>query len=275
MTITAASPLRISSRSGPRADAANEGIVNMSKLAGKVAVVTGASQGIGTGIAKALAAEGAAVVVNYLRNKQAAASVVEAITQAGGKAIAFGADVADVAGAEGIIAAAIKNFGRLDILVNNSGAAGSTPLGSITEESFDKIFKVNVLGVLLTTQAAARHLKEGDSVINIGSNITSMSPPTMAVYAGSKAAVESITKTLSKELGPKRIRVNCVMPGTTETEMFRSQVGGNVEQLQGIVGMTPLGRIGQPSDIASVVTFLASEDAGWVTGALILTSGGL
>ena len=251
-----------------------KGIVNMGKLAGKVAVVTGASQGIGAGIAKALAAEGAAVVVNYLKSKQAATSVVEAIIQAGGKAIAFGADVAQVAGAEGIIEAAIKNFGRLDILVNNSGTSESTPLGSITEESFDKIFKVNVLGVLLTTQAAAKHLKEGGSIINIGSSITSMTPPTMAVYAGSKAAVESITKVLSKELGPKRIRVNCVMPGTTDTEMFRSHVGGNVEQLHGIVGMTPLGRIGQPGDIASVVTFLASEDSGWVTGAMILTSGG-
>lgn len=247
----------------------------MSKLAGKVAVVTGASQGIGAGIARALAAEGAAVVVNYLKNKQAAALVVEAILQAGGKAIAFEADVAQAAGAERIIDAAIKNFGRLDVLVNNSGTSESTPLGSITEESFDKIFKVNVLGVLLTTQAAVTHLKEGGSVINIGSSITGMTPPAMAVYTASKAAVESITKTLSKELGLKRIRVNSVMPGTTDTEMFRSQIAGNVEQLQGIVGMTPLGRIGQPSDIASVVTFLASEDAGWVTGASILTSGGL
>jgi 3-oxoacyl-[acyl-carrier protein] reductase len=200
---------------------------------------------------------------------------VEAITQLGGKAVAVGADISAIAGAEEIIEAAIKNFGRLDIIVNNSGTSESTPLGSITEEPFDKIFKVNVLGVLLITQAAAKHLKEGGSVINIGSSITSKTPPTMAVYAGSKAAVESITKALSKELGPKRIRVNCVMPGTTDTEMFRSQVGGNVEQLQGIVGMTPLGRIGRPSDIASVVTFLASEDAGWVTGAMILTSGGL
>jgi 3-oxoacyl-[acyl-carrier protein] reductase len=247
----------------------------MSKLAGKVAVVTGASQGIGAGIAKSLAADGAAVVVNFVKNKEGAASVVEAITHLGGKAVAVGADVSAIAGAEEIIEAAMKNFGRLDILVNNCGVSESTPLGSITEESFDKIFKVNVLGVLLTTQAAAKHLKEGGSVINIGSSITSMTPPTMAVYSGSKAAVESITKVLSKELGPKRIRVNCVMPGTTETEMFRTQVGGNVEQLQGIVGMTPLGRIGRPSDIASVVTFLASEDAGWVTGAMILTSGGL
>ncbi|MBB5046139.1 3-oxoacyl-[acyl-carrier protein] reductase [Rhodopseudomonas rhenobacensis] len=247
----------------------------MSKLAGKVAVVTGASQGIGAGIARALAAEGAAVVVNYLKNKQAAALVVEAVLQAGGKAIAFEADVALAAGAERIIDAAIKNFGRLDVLVNNSGTSESTPLGSITEESFDKIFKVNVLGVLLTTQAAVTHLKEGGSVINIGSSITGMTPPAMAVYTASKAAVESITKTLSKELGLKRIRVNSVMPGTTDTEMFRSQIADNVEQLQGIIGMTPLGRIGQPSDIASVVTFLASEDAGWVTGASILTSGGL
>jgi 3-oxoacyl-[acyl-carrier protein] reductase len=205
----------------------------------------------------------------------AASSVVEAITQAGGKAIAVVADVATSAGAEEIIEAALKDFGRLDILTNNSGTSEFTPLGSITEASFNKIFKVNVLGVLLTTQAAAKHLKEGGSVINIGSSITSMTPSTMAVYVGSKAAVESITKVLSKELGPTRIRVNCVIPGTTETKMFRSRLGGNVEQLQGIVGMTPLGRIGQPSDIASVVTFLASEDAGWVTGAMILTSGGL
>lgn len=246
----------------------------MSKLAGKVAVVTGASQGIGAGIAKALAVAGAAVVVNFVKNKEGAASVVDAITQLGGKAVAVGADVSSIAGAEEIVQAAITNFGSLDIVVNNSGTSESTPLGSITEESFDKIFKVNVLGGLLTTQAAVKHLKEGSSVINIGSSITGKSPPTMAVYAGSKAAVESITKVFSKELGPKRIRVNCVMPGTTETEMLRSQVGRDVEQLQGIVDMTPLGRLGQPSDIASVVTFLASDDAGWVTGSLILASGG-
>jgi 3-oxoacyl-[acyl-carrier protein] reductase len=246
----------------------------MSRLAGKVAVVTGASQGIGAGIARALAADGAAVIVNFVKNKEGAASVVEAITQSGGKAVAVGADVSAVTGAEEIIEAAIKNFGRLDILVNNSGGSEYTPLGSITEASFDRIFKVNVLGGLLTTQAAAKHLKEGGSIINIGSSITSMTPPTMSVYAASKAAVESVTKTLSKELGPKRIRVNCVLPGTTDTEMFRSAVGSDGEQLQGIVRMTPLGRIGQPSDIASVVTFLASEEAGWVTGAMILTSGG-
>jgi 3-oxoacyl-[acyl-carrier protein] reductase len=151
--------------------------------------------------------------------------VVEAITQLSGKAVTVGADVTAIAGAEEIVRAAIKNFGWLDILVNNSDTSEYTPLGSITEESFCKIFKVNVLGVLLTTQAAAKHLKEGGSVINIGSNIMSMAPPTMAVYAGSKAAVENITKVLSKALGPKRIRVNCVMPGTTDTEMFRSHVG--------------------------------------------------
>jgi 3-oxoacyl-[acyl-carrier protein] reductase len=199
---------------------------------------------------------------------------VEAITQAGGKAIAFGADVAEVAGAEGIIDAAIKNFRRLDIVVNNSGVYEFMPLDSITEESFDRTFKVNVLGVLLITQAAAKHLKEGGSVINIGSNITSMTLPTAAVYAGSKAAVESITRVLSKELGYRNIRVNCVMPGPVDTETARIK-GGNAEQMKMIIGMTPLGRIGQPSDIASVVTFLASEDAGWVTGAMILISGGL
>ena len=193
----------------------------MSKLAGKVAVVTGGSQGIGAGIAKSLAAEGAAVVVNFLKNSEGAASIVEAITQAGGRAVAFGGDVSGVAGAEGLIDAAIRTFGRLDIVVNNSGVYEFSPLEAITEASFDKIFKVNVLGVLLTTQAAVKHMKDGGSVINIGSNITSMTMPTASVYAGSKAAVESITRVLSKEFGPRKIRVNCVLPGPVDTETAR------------------------------------------------------
>lgn len=247
----------------------------MSKLAGKVAVVTGASQGIGAGIAMSLAAEGAAVVVNYFKKKEAADSVVASIINAGGKAIAVAADVSGASGARAIIHAAIQTYGRLDILVNNSGIYEFSPLEAITVDSFERTFNLNVLGVLLTTQAAAQHFEEGGSVINIGSNITSMTMPTSAVYAGSKAAVETITRVLSKELGPKKIRVNCVIPGPVDTENSRSKLAGFEEQLQMIIGMTPLGRIGQPSDIASVVTFLASDDAAWVTGALILNSGGL
>lgn len=247
----------------------------MSKLSGKVAVVTGASQGIGAGVAKSLAAEGAAVVVNYLKNKDGAAAVVEAITSSGGKAIAFGADVSEPEGAEGLIEAAIKSFGRLDILVNNSGVYEFAPLEAITLESYDRVFKTNVLGVVLTTQAGARRMADGGSIINVGSNITSMLMPTSTIYAGSKAAVEAITRVLSKELGPRNIRVNCIMPGPVDTETSRAMGGGNSEQMKMIIGMTPLGRIGQPQDIASVVTFLASENAAWITGAMLLNSGGL
>jgi 3-oxoacyl-[acyl-carrier protein] reductase len=247
----------------------------MSKLAGKVAVVTGASQGIGAGIAKSLAAEGASVVVNYMKNKEGAGAVVESINGSGGKAIAFGADVASPAGAEGIIDTAIRHFGRLDILVNNSGIYEFAPLEAVTVESFERVFKTNVLGVVLTTQAAVKQMREGGTIINIGSNITSMLMPTSTIYAGSKAAVEAITRVLSKELGSKKIRVNCVLPGPVDTETSRAMGGGDSDQMKMIIGMTPLGRIGEPQDIASAVKFLASEDAGWVTGALLLTSGGL
>jgi 3-oxoacyl-[acyl-carrier protein] reductase len=247
----------------------------MSKLAGKVAVVTGASQGIGAGIAKSLAAEGASVVVNYVKNKEGAGAVVESINGSGGKAIAFGADVASPAGAEGIIDTAIRHFGRLDILVNNSGIYEFAPLEAVTVESFERVFKTNVLGVVLTTQAAVKQMREGGTIINIGSNITSMLMPTSTIYAGSKAAVEAITRVLSKELGSKKIRVNCVLPGPVDTETSRAMGGGDSDQMKMIIGMTPLGRIGEPQDIASAVKFLASEDAGWVTGALLLTSGGL
>jgi 3-oxoacyl-[acyl-carrier protein] reductase len=247
----------------------------MNKLAGKVAVVTGASQGIGAGIAKSLAAEGASVVVNYVKNKEGAGAVVESINGSGGKAIAFGADVASPAGAEGIIDTAIRHFGRLDILVNNSGIYEFAPLEAVTVESFERVFKTNVLGVVLTTQAAVKQMREGGTIINIGSNITSMLMPTSTIYAGSKAAVEAITRVLSKELGSKKIRVNCVLPGPVDTETSRAMGGGDSDQMKMIIGMTPLGRIGEPQDIASAVKFLASEDAGWVTGALLLTSGGL
>jgi 3-oxoacyl-[acyl-carrier protein] reductase len=179
------------------------------------------------------------------------------------------------AGAEGIIDTAIRHFGRLDILVNNSGIYEFAPLEAVTVESFERVFKTNVLGVVLTTQAAVKQMREGGTIINIGSNITSMLMPTSTIYAGSKAAVEAITRVLSKELGSKKIRVNCVLPGPVDTETSRAMGGGDSDQMKMIIGMTPLGRIGEPQDIASAVKFLASEDAGWVTGALLLTSGGL
>lgn len=247
----------------------------MSKLAGKVTVVTGASLGIGAGIAKSLAAEGASVVVNYAKNEEAAKAVVRAIEATGGRAVAVGADVTQPIEVEALIAAALRNFGQLDVLVNNSGIYEFAPLEAVTQESFDRVFRTNVLGVVLATQAAAKHMTEGGSVINIGSNITPMLMPTSTIYAGSKAAVEAITRVLSKELGPKGVRVNSVLPGPVDTEGSRAMGGGDSSQLQMIIGMTPLGRIGQPEDIASVVTFLASQDATWVTGTLLLASGGL
>jgi 3-oxoacyl-[acyl-carrier protein] reductase len=247
----------------------------MSKLTGKVAVVTGASKGIGAAIAKSLAAEGASVVVNYASSKAGADTVVAAITAAGGKAVAVRGDVSKVGEAQGIIDAAIKNYGRLDILVNNSGVYEFAPIEAITEEQFHKTFNVNVLGLLLTTQAAVKHLGEGASIINIGSGVSRITPPNSAVYTGSKGAVDVITGVLSRELGPKKIRVNTISPGVVETEGTHSGgfIGSDFEKV--LVSQTPLGRIGQPDDIASIAVFLASEDSAWLTGEQLLATGGL
>ena len=247
----------------------------MSKLTGKVAVVTGASKGIGAAIAKSLAAEGASVVVNYASSKAGADKVVSAITAAGGKAIAVGGDVSKAAEAQGIIDAAIKNYGRLDVLVNNSGVYEFGPIESVTEEQFHKIFNINVLGVLLTTQAAVKHLGEGGSIINIGSGVSRITPPNSAVYTGTKGAVDAITGVLAKELGPRKIRVNSLNPGIVETEGTQTAgfIGSDFEK--GLVSQTPLGRTGKPEDIASVAVFLASDDSGWVTGELLIAGGGL
>ena len=246
----------------------------MSKLQSKVAVVTGASKGIGAAIAKALAASGAAVVVNYATSRVGADKVVGEIVAAGGRAVAVGGDVSNAAHAAGIIDAAIKEYGRLDILVNNSGVYDMVPLEAITEEHFHKQFNVNVLGLLLVTQAAAKHLQEGASVINIGSVVSSITPPSSAVYTATKGAVDAITGVLAKELGPRKIRVNSVNPGMVETEGTHSAgfIGSDFETWA--VSNTPLGRIGQPNDIADVVTFLASDDARWLTGEKILAGGG-
>jgi 3-oxoacyl-[acyl-carrier protein] reductase len=247
----------------------------MSKLTGKVAVVTGASKGIGAAIAKSLAAEGASVVVNYASSKSGADNVVSAITSSGGKAIAVQGDVSNAAEAQGIIDAAVKNFGHLDILVNNSGVYEMSPIESFTEEHYNKIFKVNVLGLLLTTQAAVKHLGEGASIINIGSVVTSLTPPNSAVYTATKGAVDAITGVLAKELGAKKIRVNSINPGMVDTEGVHAAgfIGSDFEK--GAVAQTPLGRIGQVDDIASVATFLASNDSKWITGELVRTGGGL
>ena len=246
----------------------------MSKLAGKVAVVTGASKGIGAAIAKALAVEGASVVVNYASSKAGADTVVATITQAGGKAVAVAGDVSNPAEAEGIIYAAISNFGKLDILVNNSGVFEFAPIEAITPEHFHKQFNINVLGTLLVTQAAVKHLGVGASIINIGSVVSRITPPASAVYSATKGAIDAITGVLANELGAKKIRVNSINPGMVETEGAHAAgfIGSDFEK-QG-VATTPLGRTGQPNDIARVAVFLASDDSGWLTGETILASGG-
>ena len=247
----------------------------MSKLEGKVALVTGASKGIGAAIAALLAAEGASVVVNYASSQAGADAVVAGINAAGGKAVAVRGDVTRQADAQAIVDAAIAQFGRLDILVNNSGVYGFAPLEDIAEEDFHRQFNVNVLGLLLTTQAAAKHLGEGSSIINIGSVVSRTTPPGSAVYAGTKGAVDAITGVLSRELGGRKIRVNALNPGMIETEGTHTAgfIGTDIEA--GTAAQTPLGRIGQPNDIASIAVFLASDDSCWLTGEQLLASGGM
>jgi len=249
--------------------------IDMSKLTGKVAIVTGASKGIGAAIAKSLAAEGASVIVNYASSRAGADAVVSAITVAGGKAVAVGGDVSKAAEAQGLIDAAIKNFGHLDILVNNSGVYEFSPIEAVTEEQFHKIFNVNVLGLLLTTRAAVPYLGEGASIINIGSVVSSLTPPNSTVYTGTKGAVDAISGVLAKELAARKIRVNSINPGMVETEGVHAGgfIGTDFEK--GIIAQTPLGRIGQVDDIATVATFLASNDAKWITGELVRAGGGL
>lgn len=247
----------------------------MAKLNGKVAVVTGASKGIGAAIAKALAREGAAVVVNYASSKAAADNVVEAIVAQGGKAIAVQADVSKAAEARALVEAAIAQFGRLDVLVNNSGIYEFASIEELTEAHYRRQFDVNVLGVLLATQAASPHLGDGASIVNISSAITHVNTPNAAAYAGTKGAVNAISGVLANELAPRNIRVNVVSPGFVVTEGTHSAgiVGSDMEA--GLIAQTPLARAGQPEDIADVVAFLASDDARWLTGEVITASGGI
>jgi 3-oxoacyl-[acyl-carrier protein] reductase len=247
----------------------------MSELAGKVAIVTGASKGIGAEIARALASAGAAVVVNYASSREGADRVVTDITAKGGKAVAVKADVSKAAEVRALFDETKRKFGALDVLVNNAGIYRFAPLEEVTEEEFHREFNTNVLGLLLTTREAMKHFgPDGGSVINIGS-IASKSPvPSAVVYSATKGAVDTITRVLGKELGPKKIRVNAINPGGVETEGTHSLgvIGSDFEK--DMVARTPLGRMGQPNDIAPVAVFLASAASGWMTGETISVGGG-
>ena len=245
------------------------------KLAGKVAVVTGASKGIGAAIAKQLAAEGASVVVNYASSKTGADKVVAEITSAGGKAVAVQGDVARKADIERLFAETKETFGQLDVLVNNAGIYEFAPLEQITEEHFHKQFNLNVLGLLLTTQEALKHFNPGGgSIINLSSVVSTWTPPNGSVYSATKAAVDAVTGSLAKELGARKIRVNAVRPGMVETEGTRTAGITESDMRKQYEAQASLGRIGQPQDIATAVTFLASSDSSWITGETLLISGG-
>ena len=248
----------------------------MSRLTGKVAIVTGASKGIGAGIAKRLGVEGAAVVVNYSSSKDGADRVVAEITGKGGKAVAVQGDVSNAEDVRRLFEEAKKAFGSLDVLVNNAGVFEFEPIEEVTEQEFHREFNTNVLGPILTIQQALKHFgPDGGSVINISSIASENPVPNSLVYSATKSAVDSITRVLSKELGARKIRVNTIAPGGVETEgVHRIGLIGSDFQKQ-MVEATPLGRFGQPEDIAQVAVFLASEDSRWLTGERIAASGGL
>ena len=246
------------------------------KLKGKVAVVTGASKGIGAGIAKAFAAEGAVVVVNYASSKSDADKVVDEIAKGGGKAIAVQGSVAKKADVEKLFTAAETAFGKIDILVNNAGVYEFTPLEDATEQQFHRMFDTNVLGIILVTQEALKHFNaDGGSIVNISSLASSLTPPTGVIYNATKGAVDAITRTLAKELGPRKVRVNSVNPGMVITEGVVTGGFHESEFRTVLESQTPLGRIGQTDDIAPAAVFFASDDSKWVTGETLVIAGGL
>jgi 3-oxoacyl-[acyl-carrier protein] reductase len=246
------------------------------KLAGQVAVVTGASKGIGAAIAEHLAAAGASVVVNYASSNEGAQRVVVEIARGGGKAVAVQANVARPADIESLFAEAKKAFGRLDILVNNAGIYEFAPLENVTAEHFHKQFDLNVLGLILASQEAVKHFgPAGGSIINISSFAATLAPPNASVYSATKAAVNAVTRSLAQELGPRKIRVNAINPGMVETEGVRAAGMADSDFRKQIESQTPLGRIGQPRDIAPAVVFLASSDSDWLTGETLYITGGL
>jgi 3-oxoacyl-[acyl-carrier protein] reductase len=247
----------------------------MSKLIGKVAVVTGASKGIGASIAEYLAAEGASVVVNYASSKAGAEGVVKRINEKGGKALAVQADVSKHDDIKRLFAETKAAYGKLDVLVNNAGIYEFAPLESVTAEHFHKHFNLNVLGLLLTTQEAVKLMgPEGGSIINISSIAGRKPAANASVYSATKAAVDAITVALSLELGRKKIRVNSLNPGMVETEGLHSAGLAESDFRNALEAQTPLGRIGQPEDIARAALFFATEDAGWVNGQSLIISGG-
>jgi 3-oxoacyl-[acyl-carrier protein] reductase len=248
---------------------------NSQKLAGKTAIVTGASKGIGAAIAKKLAAEGAAVVVNYSSSKAAAEKVAKEIKSTGGKAVAVKANMSKLKEIQQLFAKAKKAFGRVDILVNNAGIYEFLSLEKVTEKHFHNQFNLNVLGLLLASQAAARQLNgTGGSIINISSIVSTLAVPESAVYSGTKGAVDAITRSLASELGPRGIRVNAIRPGMVETEGARAIGITESDLRKHVESQTPLGRIGQPQDITGAAVFLASEESSWITGETFVVSGG-
>lgn len=245
------------------------------KLNGKVAVVTGASKGIGAAIAKQIAADGAAVVVNYASDKTGAERVVSEITGSGGKAVAVQANLAKEPDVRKLFADAVKAFGKLDILVNNAGIYEFSPLEAVTAEHFHKQFDLNVLGLIFATQEAVKAFgSAGGSIVNISSVVATAAPPNAAVYSATKAAVDAVTRSLAKELGPKKIRVNAVNPGLVETEGTNGAGITGSDFHHDIKAQTPLGRTGLPNDIAPAVAFLVSDDASWITGETLHVAGG-
>jgi len=246
------------------------------KLEGKVAVVTGASKGIGAEIAKHFAAEGASVVINYASSKSGADAVVNDIAKKGGKAVAVQGDVAKQADVERLLAETKKAFGKLDILVNNAGIYEFSPLGEITTEQFRRLYDTNVLGLLSASREATKYFgKEGGSIINISSLVSVMGVPTASAYSGTKGAVDSITRVLAKELGPNKIRVNSINPGMVITEGVKTAGFEGSDFQKDIESRTPLGRIGRPEDIAPAAVFFASQDSAWITGETLVIAGGL
>ncbi|PYL04453.1 MAG: oxidoreductase [Verrucomicrobia bacterium] len=246
------------------------------KLAGKVAVVTGASKGIGAGIAKEFGAEGAAVVVNYASSKADADKVVDEIAKKGGKAIAVQGNVAKKQEVEKLFATAEKAFGKIDILVNNAGVYEFIPVEDVTEQQFHRHFDTNVLGMLLATQEALKHFNSaGAAIVNIGSLASTLTPPTAVVYNATKGAVDAITRTLAKELGPRKIRVNSINPGMVITEGVVSAGFDQGDFRKTFEAQTPLGRVGEPKDIAPAAVFFASDDSSWITGETLVIAGGL
>ena len=247
----------------------------MKKLHDKVAIITGGSSGIGAAIARQLAADGAKVIVNYTSGNTRAGKVVADVEAAGGHAVAFAADVTHQADVRELIAFAIDHYGHLDIVVNNAGVYEFAPIEESTEARYRRQFDINVLGPLLVAGAAAPHLTKGSSIINISSFVTRVFIPESAIYSGTKGAMDAITGVLARELGPRGIRVNAVNPGLIETEGSHSAGAMNSDFQTWNEKQTPLGRIGQVQDIAPIVAFLASEDAGWITGEVIVAAGGM